>query len=359
MDRRSLIALGISVPAFGRSYRLDLPDPRIHPLNTGGVRVVGISPDTTMLVGTRDNETLCILDASTRETISESDIVPNLGLLDIPTISWGPDGSQLAMSTRPWEVMHNSSILMMDVASGDVTDLTPEEGEDSSESLLVADEANVDTNPVWLDNDRILFSRHGVADKDLVITLCTISPAGGTVETWIDLSSHNVSYVTSRIWKRQDGTVVFGTDSRRDDRNINTALIVSPDGTVEEISLGEGGGMRLIDISDTHLIALDARMFSYVYIPLDAPDERGDIWEHFTLPATYRFQSDPMFGPEPNTVLLIAEDDNDQTFVLGINESETTEIAQLYESGGAMTVNWAEDVILVTSDDPAWLIEAE
>lgn len=360
IDRRSLIALGISVPAAGWSRRLDLPDPRIHPINTGGVRVVGISLDASMLVGTRDNETMCILDAGTRETLAETDPIPEMRLLDTQSVRWSPDGTRLAFSLLPWIQLRDSDIFVMDVVTGELTNVTPEGNDEEAQSLMDEQDANVDVNPVWLDDDTLVFGRHQFSqDEGGQLRLMRISLTDLTMEEWIDLTPAGVEYLTSPIWQRPDGSLIFGTDGRRSDRNVSIAMMVSPDGTVEETNLGEGGGMRLMDVNETHLIAFDARMFSYVYIPLDAPDERGDIWDHFELPATYRFRSDPKFGPEQNTLLLLAENDNDQFFVLQVSESETTEIAELYNADGTMAISWAEDVILVTSDDPAWLIQPD
>lgn len=359
IDRRTLIALGMAAPTVKTSFRLDLPDPRIHPLNTGGIHVFGISPDASLLVGIREREALCILDAKTRETLAESDPIPELSLLDEQSVRWSPDGTRIAFSLSPWIQLRDSDIFVMDVSSGELTNLTPEGNDKEAHSLMDEQSANVDVNPVWLDDDTLVFARHRYEkDQDIQISLTTMSLADESTDAWIDLSAADVMYVTSPIWKRSDGTLVFGTDSRKNDQNVNSAMIVSPDGTIEEIELGEHGSVRVLDVNDTHLIAIDQAAFTYLYVPLDSSSDGADLWDHFKLPETYAVRSDATFGSDPNTILLMAEQGEDRMFIMQVSESEATEIAELYHASGPVSIVWAQDVILVTSNNAAWLINA-
>lgn len=361
IDRRTLIALGMAVPAAHTALRLDLPDPRIHQLNTGGVHVIGISPDSSLLVGTRDRETICILDASTRETVAESDAMPELSLLDIPAMSWSPDGSKLAFNIMPWVVLRDSDIFVMDVASGEITNLTPEGYAEEAHNLMENPEANVDTSPVWLDDDTILFLRDSYAGKnDRRVSLETVSIADGKVDIWLDLSATDVAPVTTGpIWQLSDGSLLFGINARIGQSIQYDVMVVNPDKTYRVLNPDGLGHLQLIDANDTHVVVHTPETFEYWYIPLDAPAEREKLWERFELPGTVGMRSEVVLGPEPDTVLLLVENETDQTFVLRLDDSGVTEIAELRAEGGPFNVHWAEDVILITSKGPAWLISPE
>lgn len=361
IDRRTLIALGLAVPAASTALRLDLSHSRKPSLNTGDVHVIGISPDASMLVGTRDRETICILDASTRETVAESDAKPEVSLLDVRAMSWSPDGSKLAFSTMPWVQLRDSDIFVMDVASGEITNLTPEGYAEAAHDLMENPEANVDTSPVWLDDDTILFLRDSYAGKrERRVSLETVSIADGKVDIWLDLSATDVAPVaTGPIWQLTDGSLLFGINARIGQSIRYDVMVVNPDKTYRVLNPDGLGHLQLVDANDTHVVVHTPETFEYWYIPLDAPDEREKLWERFELPGTVGMRSEVALGPDPDSVLLLVENETDRTFVLRLDDSGATEIAEIRPEGGPFTVHWAEDVILVTGNGPAWLILPE
>lgn len=82
IDRRSLIALGTVLPVAGRSLRLDLPDALVHPLNTGGVRIISISPDGKTLVGIDNSDHLYFFKAGSNEFPVETNALPEVGVIN-------------------------------------------------------------------------------------------------------------------------------------------------------------------------------------------------------------------------------------------------------------------------------------
>lgn len=360
IDRRSFLALGMAAPLTVPSLRLNLPDPRIDPLNTGGVLVLGISPDASLLVGTRERETLCILDATTREIVAESNPFPELRLLDEASMRWKPDGVHIAFSLMPWAQLRDSDIFTMNAETGDITNLTPEETTEEANSLLETSQANVDTNPLWLDNETLIFTRHPFAENtEATVELMKLNLGSGRIEPWVDLAPANVMYALSPLWLRSDGSVVFGIESRPNRTPVRGAIIVDADGSYRNVDVNGLGHISVIDVSDTHLVAHEPETFNYWYVPLDSDAEPEKLWERFALPGTFSMRSEVKLGPEPDTVMLVAENENDQLFLLQLDDSGTTEIAELYPEVQPTTVHWAGDSILVSGREDSWLIEPE
>ncbi len=362
IDRRSLVALGMFAPVAGKSLRLDLPDPRIHPLNTGGVRVIGISPNTTRLIGTRDSETICILDAETPWTLAESDPFPELPLLDERAIRWSPDGSKIAFGLHPWTALRDADIYVMDVETGAIDNLTPEGTGNEATDLLAsdADGVNVDTSPAWLDDATLVFARHPfTAGDDFAVELVKLNINDGSVETWADLTAAGVRFVLSPLWQRSDGSLVFEVDLLVDGRQSRQAMIVDPDGTTRTVETHDRQYIYVIDVNDSHLLAQDPEAFDHLYVSLEGESDSQDLWERFPLPEGHTFRSAPTLGPEPDSILLLTENEKNQVFLLQIDDSGSTQIAELNRDPKLSTVTWEGNVVLVVGEDRTWKIELE
>lgn len=357
LDRRSLIALGMSVPVAGRSHRLDLSDARVHPLDTGGVRVVGISPDASLLVGIRDQETICVLDATTREVVAESEATLAAPLLDSSSLSWSPDGSKIAFSTRSWSQYRDSDIFVIDIVSDEMRNLTPEEHEEDLHDLIEVPEANVDTNPLWLDDDKLVFARQRFAkDEDIAVSLSTVSVSNAETDTWLDLTSAGIRTLNSPVWKISDGSLVFGVDTVVENALQYNVMIVTPDKTHRFLDLDGLRRLQLLDVSDTHIYANEVEMFEFWYIPLDSMTPPEKIWETFTLPEKVNMRSWAALGRDSETIVVAVENEKNQVLVLQLDGSGITELAELYEADGSLTLHWVDGVILVTSQTDSWLV---
>lgn len=369
MNRRQFLAASFAGAAINAPFhhtsafpfsRLDIADPRIGPLNTGGVRVIGISPDASKLVGLREDGIVSILDAATPWPLAESDPFPELSMLDERAIRWSPDGSKIALGLYPWSVMRDADIYVMDVETGEIENLTPESTGDEATDLLGSDAegVNVDTSPTWLDDETLVFARHPFReDGELAVELMKINVADGSVESWVDLTPAGLRFVLGPLWPRSDGSVVFEADLLVEDRLLRQAMIVEPDGSPRIVRTQDSDHVTVIDVNDDYLIAHDPRTFAYLYVALDGDSDAIDLSERFPLPDDLSIRSAPILGPTPHSIFLLADSEKDQAFLLRIDDTGATRVAEFSESPAPATISLAGNVALVAGKEHSWTIE--
>lgn len=356
IDRRSLIALGLTTPLAGKSFRLDYPDPRLDPINSQGIEFFGISPDSTTLVGTVDGERLAFLDISAHEIISETKESDIISVLDQQSVAWSPDGTKFAFSLMTWRLSIDSDIFIVDIASGEITNLTPEESGVEAGSLLDDIDPQIDTSPVWLDNDTLLFARHtALKEKSPACELVTVSVSGGTPEVFLDLAANNILWVDTKIWQSSAGELVLGVSYQTGDTRQGV-IRISPDGELTEIDLGIPSGFMIESVNDTHLIYSDLREYSWWYVPLDNSEERIDIWEKFIRPEGWTQRSIPILGPEPETMFVVLKTTEDVDSAHLFKDGSHQQLAQLTGGGQGLTPHWASKLILVAGNENSWLV---
>lgn len=369
MNRRQFLTATIAAAAIsapGASSfafplpRLDIADPRIGHLNTGGVRVIGISPDGAKLIGTRDDGIVSILDAEVPWPLAESEEFPELPLLDDRSIRWSPDGTKIALSLYPWSAMRDSDIFLMDAETGHIENLTPEGTGDRSTDLLATDgdEVNIDTSPAWLDDNTLVFARHPFREGgELAVELMKLNIADGSIETWVDLTSAGVRFVLGPLWQRSDGSIVFEADLLVDGRPLRQAMVVEQDGALRVVRTRESDHVMVVDANDDFLIAHDPRTFEYLYVALDGDSEAQSLFERFAIPEGHSNTANPILGPRSDSILLITENEKNQTFLLLIDDAEATTVAELSESPAAVSLSLVRNVVLVAGREHAWTIE--
>lgn len=361
IDRRSLIALGLSAPLMVSSLRLDLPDARIHPLNTGGVRVVGISPDASLLVGIRERESLCILGAESGETRAESDPFPELRLLDELSMDWSPDGTRMVFSLSPWVQMRDSDIFIVDTSTGEVTNLTPEGITKEAASLLEVDHSLVDTNPVWLDDETLVFTRHefgGNVNSFVELTKLTLPDA--ETRPWVNLASADIEFAVGPIWKRSDDSLVLGTYRETADGWKDGIVIIEPDGTFTDLQMDDLRTFRVSSVNDTHAIVVEPSQLLYWNIPLDAPGNRQRMTDDTIQTWDGPWRSEPVLGPDGDAVWVVTEPEQGVVRLSYIEDLSPTPVAELAGyTGGVIRIHLAVTHFLLTSKDSSWLIPRE
>lgn len=355
-DRRSLIALGMSLPVAGTSLRLDVSDPRLDPINNQGVAVSGISPDSTMLVGTADRDRLVFLDISSHAVISTTEPMDAVALIDELSVAWSPDGSKFAFSLMAWRQAIDSDIFVVDVASGEVTNLTPEDSNIVAGSLLDDIDPRIDTCPVWLDDDTVLFARHTDLPEDVPgCELATVSVSSGSTETFLDLAAHNILWLDSKIWQLSGGELVLGVSYRDGDKRQG-AIMISPDGEVTETELGIPSGIIIESVNDTHMIVSDVREYAWWYISLDNSEEPILLWEKFSKPEGLAQRSIPILGPEPDTMFVVLKTTEDVDSAHLFENGAHEQLAQITGEGQSLTPHWASKLILVSGNPDSWLV---
>lgn len=354
IDRRSLIALGTVLPLAKRSLRLDLPDARVHPLNTGGARIISISPDGKTLVGIDNSDHLYFFKAGSNEFPVETNALPEVGVINPYSVSWSPDSSRIAFSLDAWRLMRDSDIFVADVNSGELTNVTPEGHEKEADTLMNEPDVDIDMFPVWLDDDTLLFARHKGVDSSP--QLMTLSLADEGISPWINLGHAGIQYVGTPLWRLSDGSLVFSAPTDGRGRPGHRIMIISPDGEVRDVDPGGLGHIDLIHVNDTHIVANEPSTFEYWYIPLDPAEPMQNLWDRFELPGTMSMQSAPTLGPKPDTMVLVLSTERGQSVVYLYEGSESRQIAELRGEADGVICFWVDGAILVAGRKGSWLV---
>lgn len=368
MNRRNFLAATIGGAALtpnirpvtaNNLLRLDIPDPTLEALNTDGVTLFGISPNASVLVGKRDTHEICFLDAETRFPISESSAIPELIIFPDTGIAWSPDGRRIAFDLQAWRTERDSDIFIADVTSGDVINLTPEGHDNEADNLIKEPDVEVDTSPVWLDDDTIVFARHRIHDRDaLTCDLCTLTVSTGQVSTLLDLAESGIVFVSSNMWRLSDGSLVFlavfsGRDIRRG------AVMVTPDGEVADIQPGFLETVNYLSVNDSHMVIQDVQAFEWWYIPLDASQAPVPLWEQFELPEGWVNKAFPILGPEPDTMFTVLQTPHRKDSAYLFTPKGDRQLAVLTGVYDHQTSHWSKDSILIAGKSDSWLVPLE
>lgn len=368
MNRRQFLAttiVGTTItPPFrqvtgSNMSRLDIPDPTLSALNTEGVNLFGISPDASVLVGRRDRESIVFLDAETRLPISESVPLPEISILDERTIAWSPDGTRLTFGINAWQLLRDSDIFVADVATGEVTNLTPEGHDEEVGSLLDVQDVKVDTSPVWLDDDTVLFARNTNPTGDgFMSELWTLSLNEGTQKRYMDMTDHNIRDIYGKIWLLSGGELVFMATITGENFQ-NGMVMISADGEVTIPHREKTRTSQLLSVNDSHAIVLDMQAYEWWYLSLDDSLDPVLLWEQFELPEGWMNKAFPVLGPEPDTMFTVLQTPHDRYSAHLFTPDGNRQLAELAGDFGNQDFHWAEDCILIAGKADSWLVPLE
>lgn len=356
IDRRTLMALTATSPLIRPRARLDVADPGITPLNTEGAVIFGISPDATVLLGKTGDDRLVFLEASTQKAISETDAMDAIGMIDEQSVAWNPGGTRFAFSLRAWQIDRDSDIFVVDIDTGEVTNVTPEGHGVVAASLMESDTSQVDTSPCWLNDDTLLFARHKTLSRDdLPCEIVKLTISDGSVETFIDLAPHSILWVGSKIWQLSGGDLIFSV-TYSDTSVPWGAVMVSPDGELTKIHHGALQPFTIDSVNDTAIIAFEVAQYAWWYVPLDPMDEPIPIWGKFHQPDGWTLRSVFALGPEPDTMFVVLQTPEGDDSAHLFEGEEDRQLAKLDGEGQSLIPHWAGDWILVAGEPSSWLI---
>ncbi len=145
-------------------------------------RILSLSPDGKWLAGIRD-KAVCIIAV---DTLADKHCVDTqTGSPDRRSLLWPQDSQHLVFTEDLPRFMFESDIWLLDVESGQLTDLTPDNVAGSFLKLPEGSVALLDTMPGWSpDGQSLIFSR---SDRDAGSTsLYRLSTKGGTPEKILD-----------------------------------------------------------------------------------------------------------------------------------------------------------------------------
>lgn len=354
IDRRALIALTSTLPLAGRPFRLDLPDPRVDPLDTVGVQVLGISPDGTKLVCQREPDQLCFLDSRTGEVLIETEPLMEVAVLDQLTISWSPDGSHLAFSLRVGGSLQNSDIFIVNSSTGEINNLTAEGFETVVDSYRIDAEVYVDVYPVWADNDTVIFGRYQLpsrVDDDASASLMTLDVSSGDIDVWAEFEEEEIMYVAGEVRYLNDDRVVFlgvGLGQLRE------VVIAGDDGSIEFVDVGEVRYPALLATGGTHCLVSDVETYDTWLVPYDATEPMELLEDVLKIPSGTSLSAIPAFGPEPGTMVYAIRGNANQVYLWDGSRSQL--LAELVGEASGLTCHWAADTVLISGTENSWVI---
>ena len=358
-NRRTILALTAAAPFSTRLPRLDMPDLRVDPIELADgaeVQMLGISPDASTLVGLQNRDQLCFYDVATLEQISITPITEEIKIIDQFSLQWNPGGTQIAFSLDGWRLGRDSDIFVVDVKTGEITNITAEDDGDAAPSLFDGGPFNIDICPQWLDDETIVFARHHYDDaRDINPTFYIIGLDGGEPEIWAETDSDKIVYVLSPSRVLDDGRVIFVGSSAS---NVFQLYSIAEGEQPTLLDTGEPRAFFLVDANERYGLIHDVRTFESLVIPINDPEGATSIEEVFELDSDVQRASDPSLGPHPDS-FVIAVNNKNRT-VLVKNGDVISEIAYLRgEDVGIQRIVWVPGTVLVCGKGATWLIHHE
>ncbi|MGH2557700.1 MAG: hypothetical protein ACRDJH_01440 [Thermomicrobiales bacterium] len=182
------------------------------------------SPDGR-LVAVATQTSLCVIELASGDEIVCADIaVTGSGLVDTFTIAWSPDSTRLAYgeaSAGPSSAQRESNLWLLDVVSGDQTNLTEGQRGDS----------DVATSPAWSPGAAIAFVRGEWTGTEWRTSIARIPANGGPFEIVTQVAVDEAIVIPSgAIAVAADGIIVYTESHARPDDPNNGLWKIDGDG---------------------------------------------------------------------------------------------------------------------------------
>lgn len=187
------------------------------PVNSGAY----LSPDGTHFAYSDRGGALCIYNVlGMQQRCSSLMDIESLGDFDPDTVYWSPDSQWVTFTTRSLMTFRDSDIWVMNVLSGELTNLTNDGTDELGFIRPSPIPADLDLSPRWLSDGRIIFLRYNRADDVTTApNLFVVSPEGGRAERIGILPHGNRPVVVTKISPSMDGTKVIYPVDRIDTEN--------------------------------------------------------------------------------------------------------------------------------------------
>jgi hypothetical protein len=177
----------------------------------GEGKPVAISPDGNWIAGPGPDDDFCIWSLDDLEAFCDgADMDPRLAI-DEASIAWAPDSSAVAFSQDAARLLIDSDILVFDVESGTIGNLTDVADEADGMSFDSDDTAPfiADVYPAWsADSETIFFVRGGDANGIRSTTIMTLNVASGDVSAYFTISPTYFLSVYTPLHLLPDGSLL-------------------------------------------------------------------------------------------------------------------------------------------------------
>lgn len=173
---------------------------------------MALSPDGRWLAGPGPEEDFCVWDVETLDPTCDGRRIP----LIIPrSIVWAPDSTAVAFSTDALTLFIDSDVLVFEIETGTLVNLTDDDPGDEDFAPLKLDREEtepvpVDLFPAWSpDSDELVFARTEWGAGSMSTALMTIDRAGGEPAKLRDLRPRMPFLVYTPMRWLDDGSILF------------------------------------------------------------------------------------------------------------------------------------------------------
>jgi dipeptidyl aminopeptidase/acylaminoacyl peptidase len=192
----------------------------------GIARLIAMSPDGSMVVGTKElsNDTLCTYSVRTGVVIACADLRAQQILIDFQDAVWSPDSSMIAFAELTWSGYKDGDLWSMNATTGALTNLTDDGylGElPFNANVDFAGPIYADVLPRWSpDGAHIAFSRTSfLPDGGTPSELWVLDIASGEARMVARVSDHELAVLFYGIAWSADGQTIYGSLAHRDEHD--------------------------------------------------------------------------------------------------------------------------------------------
>jgi len=301
--------------------------------------LVSLSPDGNWIAGLGDDQQFCIWAVADLAATCEDTPFPPL----TASFTWAPDSSAIAWSSDAARLLIDSDIMLFDIASMTLENLTDTPDEPSRASF--SDEASppilMDVFPTWSpDGETITFIRSSFSPDAVPNThIMNVDPQTGDVEQYFVIPTPQFMVVYSLMFYEPDGSLLVSILPPRPDSGVTGIWRIDPGGTRLDKVL-EGGESSEFPLPYMTDLSADGRWLSlmspvafgnpeadldpYALFDLDTGELSifsGDVRPSAT--ATFGGPEDQLIYPTldagtKDIVITIGSEPLDETFPVGV-----------------------------------------
>lgn len=353
-------------------------------------RPIALSPDGAWLFGEGSDDDVCIWDIETLEPACDG-LVP--GILD-RSVQWAPDSSAVAFSIDAPRFLRDSDMLVFEVESGTLENLTDEPGAGNEFDSLGFDDDDplqtVDLYSSWSpDSQHLVFARTDWGGGQVKGTdLMTIARDGGDPEWLVRLTPPEPFVVNGPMFWGDDDAILFSFARRDLDDRQNGIYRLPLDGRIEQVLSarerdglpyamigsvsGDGSRASIVSLGNLALYAFEPGM---IHVSADLTTGDTHPWESefglATDPAEAvaggeLLAASPAFGAGSDDIVFLTRVGDTVTVSLHIAVTgETVALTDLEQSPGLQTfergADWAvnDTIFLTAGEGPSMLLILE